>query len=134
MMKRVILLLIALSFALSACYTTVTGPVTKKKYDSSEDPRYIQETIEQGRLDYIRQHPKLNPNTKRIIMDGRLVKGMSKEEVRASWGPADTIYRTKTNEIVHEQWIYKNIDPVTFDRLNYFLNFKNDKLSTWQEQ
>ena len=132
-MKRVFALLIFLSLGLSACFT-VTGPITKKQYSSPEDPVYMQELIEDGRLQYVKQHPKLNQRMKRIILEGRLVTGMTKDEVKGSWGMPDTVYRTKTNAIVNEQWIYRNVDQRTFERVSFILNFRAERLASWQEQ
>ena len=133
-MKRTAVLLISLSLALSACITTVTGPITKQKYSSGEDLRYIQETIEYDRQQYLKQHPRLSPYIRRVIAQGRIVKGMTRDEVRASWGEPYIVYRTKTNEFVNEQWLYRNFDLNTLNRVNFFLNFRADKLATWQEQ
>lgn len=132
-MKRTLALLIFLSLGLSACFS-VTGPITKKQYSSPEDPLYMQELLESDRLQYLKQHPQLNQRLRRLISEGRLVRGMTKDEVKASWGMPDTVYRTKTNTIVNEQWIYKNIDPRTLIKIIYILNFRSEKLASWQEQ
>lgn len=132
-MNKIFALLLFLSLFLTSC-SSVIGPVTKKKYYSKDDLGYLQEVIEDERGEYLKQHPKLGPQIKKAISEGKLLKGMAPNEVRASWGSPDIVYRTKTNNFVHEQWLYKNLDPKTYNRVNFFLTFKEGILASWQEQ
>jgi hypothetical protein len=130
-MKKILIVMLT-SFIVSSC-TTVSGPITKKKYYSQEDPQYLQEKLLFDRQDYIKQHPGLDPKIKKIILEGKIVIGMSQEELRASWGEPFAIYRTVTNNIVNEQWMYKNIDLLHLETHSYYLTFKNGRLSNWQD-
>jgi hypothetical protein len=46
---------------------------------------------EQRRNTYLTSHPGIDPSTRSLIQDGRVVPGMSKDEVLAAWGspPSD---------------------------------------------
>lgn len=59
------------------------------------------------------------------IKENKVFIGMSKEQVRASWGVPDDINRTVGPWGIHEQWIYGNNGT--------YLYFENDKLTSWQD-
>ncbi len=46
---------------------------------------------EQRRNTYLASHPGVDPSTRSLIQDGRVVPGMTKDEVLAAWGspPSD---------------------------------------------
>lgn len=57
---------------------------------------------EQRRTDYLAAHPETNSSTRALIQDGRVVPGMTKDQVLAAWGspPADcSNYRSNLMEI-----------------------------------
>ncbi|MBU2540370.1 MAG: hypothetical protein KJ593_00550 [Candidatus Omnitrophica bacterium] len=130
-MKRFGLFLIVSILFFYGC-ATVEGPITKKKYSSEDDLEYQQEMLEHGRRQYIKKYPDLSLEMNKAIAEGKIIKGMSKEEVRASWGAPTIVYRTATNNVVNEQWIYKDIDYTNLTRRSYYLNFKDNLLYSWQ--
>lgn len=44
------------------------------------------ETAPVRRIDYVSQHPEWEPKMVKLIKMGMIAKGMSQEQVRASWG------------------------------------------------
>jgi hypothetical protein len=58
-----------------------------------------------------------------LIIQGRVVIGMTKEMCREAWGEPKDINRTETAWTIHEQWVYYG---------NRYLYFENDKLTTIQ--
>lgn len=43
--------------------------------------------LQEARQKYVANHPDLPAETRKAIRDGELVKGMTPEQVAASWGP-----------------------------------------------
>ena len=119
-MKRIFLffILIFLLF-LSACAQLIT-------YQDSERQKK-----------YVHSHPEISTYIKSIISQGKVVKGMTKEHVIASWGHPYDIHRSVNSSIVHEEWRYGyryygwgwGHSWVTTN----FLYFKNGKLDSWQD-
>jgi hypothetical protein len=74
------------SFLISLFYLTACGPGAN----------------EQRRTDYLAAHPETDASTRALIQDGRVVPGMTKNQVLAAWGspPADcSSYRSNLMEI-----------------------------------
>jgi hypothetical protein len=44
------------------------------------------ETAPVRRVDYISEHPEWDPKMVKLIKSGMIAKGMTKEQVRATWG------------------------------------------------
>ncbi len=131
-MKRKTLVFISIALIVSGC-ASVEGPVSKKHYSSKESLEYLQEVLTFNRKRYVQNHPNLKANLKRAISEGRIMKGMTKEQAKASWGEPDITYRSVTNNIIIEQWVYKdNIDNVNFEKRDYYLNFRGGVLGSWQ--
>lgn len=131
-MKRKILIFISFALILSSC-ASVEGPISKKHYSSKENLEYLQELLSHNRKKYVKSHPNLKPYFKMAILDGRVAKGMAKEEVKASWGEPDIVYRSVTNKIVNEQWIYKdNVDNLNSEKQDCYLIFRGNLLASWQ--
>jgi len=74
------------------------------------------------RLKFVSTH-RLSQKHRELILKGSICIGMTKDEVKASWGEPDDINRTITRWGVEEQWIYGNT----------YLYFENNKLTTIQE-
>jgi hypothetical protein len=55
------------------------------------------------------------------LIAGKIWKGMSSEMVRDSWGKPQKINRVIGNNIIREEWIYKNS----------WLYIENDSLVEW---
>ncbi len=41
-----------------------------------------------SRQEYVNSHPESSPEIKQAILEGKVIKGMTKEDVRAGWGSA----------------------------------------------
>jgi len=74
------------------------------------------------RTAYVDAHPKLTSKKKNLILEGRICRGMTKDEVRASWGEPSDINRSAGSWGVHEQWVYGR----------QYLYFEDGKLTSWQ--
>ncbi|MEW6008631.1 MAG: hypothetical protein AB1629_03250 [Candidatus Omnitrophota bacterium] len=131
-MNKILLIFISFLFFLTSC-ASVEGPISKKHFSSKENLEYLEEVLLYNRKKYVEHHKNLKPYIKKAILEGRIVKGMNKAEVKASWGEATNSYRSVTNNIVIEQWIYKdNIDLATLEKRDYYLNFREGILRSWQ--
>lgn len=62
--------------------------------------------VEQRRNLYIQQNPQLPEQLKAAIRSGKLLVGMSKEEVAAVLGPPDKTVDMRAKWIEREQWLY----------------------------
>lgn len=111
------------------CYMTFTSskekPVfgyrmtDKKKYDEKIKAEQIakQEKLKRLTAKYGKYYAKL-------IADGRVARGMTKEMAREAWGEPDDINVSVGSWGRHEQWVY--------DRWDSYLYFENGKLTSWQ--
>ncbi|KKK47580.1 hypothetical protein LCGC14_3153780 [marine sediment metagenome] len=79
------------------------------------------------RLDYIQAHPELSDQLKEDIYGGIIRRGMTTEEVIASWSRPRDINRSVGSWGVHQQWIYGDIG------YRKYLYFENGKLTGWQD-
>ena len=76
------------------------------------------------RQGYASQHPELSAEIRQAILEGNVIKGMTKEEVIASWGkPSRTVdFGAETNPSFYdpgvEGWWYKpfpiSLEPTRF--------------------
>ena len=73
---------------------------------------------------YINDHPELSERIKQYILKEKIVLGMTKEDVEASWGKPNDIHRSVYSFGVHEQWIYGSRN---------FLYFEDCILTSWQD-
>lgn len=105
-MKRIVLVLLLVTFVGCA---SMMGPSKK------------------DRKQYVNSHFYLSANVSRCILEGKITKGMNKEEVVASWGRPNDINRTVGSWGVHEQWVYGSAPNTRY------LYFENDKLTSWQD-
>jgi len=111
-----IMTLIVFSFILS--FTTIgcsaTGPLLRPTINSREE--------------YIMSHPELSLEIKRAILEGRVIKGMTKDDVRASWGGPSKIddFSSDPNAWWYDEngegWWYKAF-PLSFEPTR-FVKFK----------
>jgi len=70
----------------------------------------------------------LNPARAEIVKAGKIRTGMTKDEVRLSWGPPYTVNRTVTTGSTHEQWVYGD----EYNSKTY-LYFDDGVLTAWQD-
>lgn len=67
---------------------------------------------------------KLNARNRQDILAGKIRLGMTREEVRASWGDPGDINRAAGVGYVHEQWVYSD---------STYLYFDDGILTSWQD-
>jgi hypothetical protein len=84
------------------------------------------------RESYVKEHPELDGKTKKAILAEKIIIGMSKEEVIASWGNPHDINKSVGSWGVHEQWVYGYWSYNVFIPTSY-LYFENEKLTGWQQ-
>ena len=79
------------------------------------------------RENYVKRHPGGIYND--CIVNGEIMRGMSVDEVIASWGFPNVYFVTKTAPA--EQWIYYIKDSNSLSMLIYTLSFADDTLQLW---
>ncbi len=80
------------------------------------------------RLDYVEEHPGLSGEIAQAIMEGRIMKGMNADDVRASWGDPDRETLSVTKGGNQEIWSYDT--PIgRFTDGTVILTFTNRKLT-----
>lgn len=109
-------------------------------FESSYDRGWIHQSLvskekttrvtmgQRRRQEFIDRHQSISQKYKNTILNGKIILGMNREMVRASWGEPGDINKSVGSYGVHEQWIYGDY---TTDR--YFLYFENGILTSWQE-
>ena len=106
----------------------------REKYESTPwneirfwEVEYGDLNVDQMRREwYCANHLKLllQPQIRNLILEGKVVMGMTAEQVRASLGEPREVNRTVHRYGTHEQWVYGNRD---------YLYFENDILDGWQD-
>jgi len=79
------------------------------------------------RQEIIRRHPEWPEDIKRVVLEGNIQIGMTKEQLLASWGDPDNINRSVGSWGVHEQWIY----AASYYKQIY-VYVENGILTSWQ--
>ena len=79
-------------------------------------------TAQERRNKYLKSHPNFSWEVKNDIREGKVSIGMTKEQVRASWGAPDDINKTITEHSYQEQWVYNELrNGISFpERYVYF--------------
>lgn len=84
-------------------------------------------TAAQRRQGYVDGHPGLPPELAAAIIEGRILEGMTAEDVRAAWGDPERETMTVTEAGDQETWSYPT--PIgRFDEGTVILIFTNRKL------
>lgn len=88
------------------------------------------------RLDYVRNHPELSIEQKKLLLKGKLWVGMVPEEVRVSLGNPNLVQKDILGE--KEVWSYIYKDQFTTRRKYAFdrvlrLEFLSGRLANWRE-
>ena len=113
-MYKIIICIFILSFAFVGC--AGNGPLLRPDQDS--------------RRAYIGKHPDLSSTVQQAIQEGKVVKGMTKDDVEATWGkPSSTEdFSADSKAWWHkkngEGWWYK-----TFIGSTYFVEFDCNRVS-----
>ncbi len=116
----------------AGCAHNYVGPITGKVYTDYAlidlyhgGPEYDREV---KLAEYLKLHPRTGSDLKRVMLEGKIQVGMTKEQVIISWGAPRDVHRTVFGFSSNEQWIYG--DPLYGAK---YLYFDNDKLTSWQE-
>ena len=80
-------------------------------------------TPDERRKVYVQKNKQLSVDFKKAILSGKVILGMTPEDVSASWGKPEDVNKSGGAWGVHEQWVYG---------LKTYLYFENDKLTNWQ--
>jgi len=100
---------------------------------AGRDRRYdkvVDQVVEDRRMHYIEQHPKLDPDHKEAILRGDILENMTTEEVIASWGQPRRKEVLDSVGRVREQWVYyRQHSEYSFS--TYYLIFVNGYLKKW---
>ena len=109
-------------------------------FDSSYDSGWIHQSLvskekttrvtmgQRRRQEFVDRHQSISQRFKNAILNAKIILGMNREMVSASWGEPGDINKSVGSYGVHEQWIYGDY---TTER--YFLYFENGVLTSWQE-
>lgn len=94
-----------------------------------DEYKYRAETqakIQQVKDDFAKLNP--SPSKAEVIKSGNITIGMTKNEVRLSWGGPYSVNRTVTTGSSHEQWVYGD----EYNSKTY-LYFDDGILTAWQD-
>jgi hypothetical protein len=87
------------------------------------DPWQDEQIANTRRLWYLDRHPELDSDVRKCISEGTIQRGLTTEQVVASWGWPYPIRRTVGAWGAHEQWVYGR----------QYLYFENRILTSWQD-
>ncbi len=90
----------------------------KDAQDLKRVSQKMKEVEQERRKRYISSHEEIDERAKKAISEGQYFIGMTKEDLRASWGPSESISKSGTTE----RWTYG------FGIGRMYFNFENDKL------
>jgi outer membrane murein-binding lipoprotein Lpp len=82
---------------------------------------------QQRRRDYVDEHPGLSREVASAILKGVISEGMTREDVKASWGEADLVTTAITEGGIQETWSY-NTPVGQFNSGKVILTFSGGKL------
>jgi hypothetical protein len=103
-MKSIRLLLVGVCpLLLIACKSTSTGDPNRIPNQLAVKTRISQSP---------EKFSKLSSSQKKVVSQGRVAKGMSRESVRLAWGKPDKIQQIKSSVGKKEQWIYLRVEQV----------------------
>jgi hypothetical protein len=83
------------------------------------------------RQEYVDNHFFLTDHIKQCILEKKITKGMTPDDVIASWGRPNNIHRSVGSWGTHEQWVYDLSKTRGFDTRQY-VYFENNILISWQ--
>ena len=83
------------------------------------------------RTDYLEEHPGLNPEMKKAISGGKLARGMTMAEVRASWGEPDMVTTTVSEEGTDRVWSYDSYHEDQENDVPVIGRFEKGKVTGW---
>ncbi len=103
----------------------VDNALTRIETQEEEIERDRQERVGQ----YIQEHSD-RVDVKQLMLDKKIKIGMTKEEVKLSWGEPNNVNRTIATNENSEQWVYGSLGESS--KMNY-LYFEDAVLASWQD-
>ena len=79
------------------------------------------------RQNYVASHPELGRDISTAILEGRIIKGMNTEDVRAAWGEPDQTTASASGQDLTKTWSY-NTPVGRFTEGVVILTFSDDRL------
>lgn len=73
--------------------------------------------------EFFNTHSEISKQIRDCILENKIIVGMTKDDVVASWGKPEDIHRTVGSWGLNEQWVYSN----------RYLYFENGILTSWQD-
>lgn len=96
------------------------------------------------RQNYVELNTWISPEIKEAILAGRIILGMTPQQVIASRGKPLDINRTTERFGIHEQWVYVGIEvnerlqlskkEMLLDHEFAYIYFENGKVTSWQSR
>jgi hypothetical protein len=96
---------------------------SKDMQDLKRVSQKMEEVEQERRKRHISSHEEIDERAKKAISEGQYFIGMTKEELRASWGSPESISKSGTTE----RWTYG------FGIARMYFNFENGKLASVQK-
>lgn len=86
--------------------------------------------MQQHRETYVANHPDLPSETQEAILNGKVVKNMTQEQVQMTWGPPTKIVATELEGRDVIVWFYDN--PI-MTHPHKIVSFKDGKVFNYME-
>ena len=80
------------------------------RLDACEEKR-----INRFKKEILKNYPGWNEKTKTAILNGEVFIGMTKKQVRVSWGDPKRTVKTITDNTLHERFLYGNSRDLSFE-------------------
>ena len=87
-------------------------------------------TMSDYRADYLAANPDTPERFAAAIEEGAIMRGMTKQQVVAAWGPPVDINRSVGSWGAHEQWVYGAYSRYSTRRYVYF---EGNRCTGWQD-
>ena len=85
--------------------------------------------------EYLENNPDLSPEIKKAILNGNVLIGMTRDQVRASRGTPHKINKRTSAYGITEQWVMHSANP-RYDDLKGkeygYIYFENGRVTSWQ--
>lgn len=115
-----------LTALLLACFaTTLTSVVAPSLVGATECNAQCAE--QNRRMNFIEENPSLSAKIRGAILNGRVLLGMSKDEVIAAIGTPVQSVDTNASWAVREQWVYQDQEGL------YYYYFKFGTVTGWHK-
>jgi len=99
------------------------------------NPHLYPPTVKE-RQAYVETAPQLTPAQREAVLNGDIIIGMTRDDVKASRGRATKINGTVAVHGIHEQWIMGPMDPMAARpkkcKQYFYIYFENGIVTSWQ--